>query len=624
MAVTEQQQQAPAPSASAPTGRRKVYAWILLAALAAGAVVVRVALDEDPKPATQAVTLRGFAYADAPLRDATLSIQTPDGDAVGQPLPRETKALGSFVVHTALAPDFRVTLSNGTMGEQVFTGRLVADVTGFGPSSRAIHVTPLTTLLAAYQDRHPDLSSARAQTAVRRFLKVPAQLEITGDLIGHEQVFSSTEFVRQAAAAGGIQPFITSLVAEMDARPAKTHPFTGAAQNDFIPTPEEAVLKIVDTVVSKLASTGLSHVLESIGLSQVPDAAELKLLAEVQKQLNILQTSVNDISQKLDQESYDKWALQTFKIKNVVVGNMEDLRIAADNGDKALAQRVSESIQLNLTDARAMKTLHDALTGPSSTTGAYRAWSNLLKSKNPFWRWTNTEALFQYFDYYKVIQADLLYLLGEQAKLDGVKPESFKAGDLKNYTNYQAQQQALRDSITPALDTRIIDSRTNLMWAYNNLDREDADWISGERVQDIIAQQNGAKCGVVPYQSGSGCQLVGFPPAGPAPLYGFRDWRLPTSAEFTALIVGRTGSTKTWLREVWGPDAMRICPYAWSRGTCTVNSSNLWASNERQTSCGYEHAVLNIDTGKQGWACPSTRGLVFPVRPVTPAEKYWL
>ena len=600
------QQQTPVAPASQPSRSRKIYAWLLLAALAVGAVVVRVVTDSDPKPAAQAVTLRGWAYADGPLQNATLSIETPGGDAVGRPLARETKSLGSFVVRTELAPDFRVTLSSGTVGEQVFTGRLVADVTGFGPNSRAIHVSPLTTLLAAYRDRHPDLSSAQAQRAVRRFVKLPADFEVTGDVRGNEPVFSSAEFLSQAAAAGGIQPFVTRLVAQMDAG-ARTHAFTGAAENGLIPTPEEAARKLIDMVLVKVANTGLSHVLEAIGLGEPVDAEELRLLAEIQQQVERVQNTVNDISQKLVQGSYDLWASELANIKNLILANMEDLQIAADNDDKALAARVSRSVRRDLAGAKAMQTYHDKLIGPGSTTGAYRAWSNLVKSQAvTFWGDAESKRVSDYFAYQQVIQADLIYLLDEQAKIDGIKPESFAAGDLKNFNTFQEQQQAMKPRPAP----EPIDMRTNLMWPRS--------WEStGQSRWSDVAAQLGA------------INRSGF--------RGFGDWRVPTEPEFRALIVGQAKPYE-WLKERWSNPPLFANCLADTKGTwCnawanTVERAGSLTPNGDYNRCqasglGFPytaHWTLRLETGQMQSTCDNETHPVWPVRAVPATENYWL
>ena len=147
----------PAPEsapASAPRRFRTAIALIVLAALIAAVLVTRLALVDEEGPTRTAVTVRGWAYADAPLQNATLSIHTSDGDEVVRSRANATNANGTFAVPTELPPDYRVTVAGGTIGEQVFTGRLVADVAGYGPSSGLIEVNPVTTLLAAYQDRH--------------------------------------------------------------------------------------------------------------------------------------------------------------------------------------------------------------------------------------------------------------------------------------------------------------------------------------------------------------------------------------------------------------------------------------------------------------------------------------
>src|SRR5262249_16372423 len=158
--------------------------------------------------------------------------------------------------------DYRVTVAGGTLGDEVFTGKLVADVTDGGPTVGIMDVNAITTLVAAYRDQHPKVSPAHAKTAVRRVLEPPHGFDVTGQGRGENPWFSAGWFDQQAQSAGGIQPFVRTLVRQMDDRTA-THPFPGAPQNDIT----QDAMKMAAKAAVKY---GLKQLLSQVGL-EPPD-----------------------------------------------------------------------------------------------------------------------------------------------------------------------------------------------------------------------------------------------------------------------------------------------------------------------------------------------------------------
>ena len=116
---------------------------------------------------------------------------------------------------------------------------------------------------------------------------------MNGDLQGTRRV-QAAEFDRQAQAAGGIQPFVKQLVAEMDARPARTHAFAGAPANDI----ESDAVKLA---AKKLLELGLEA---GAGIGS-PDEAVQQALDKLSSQVSNLQDAVAALDAKVDQAILD-------------------------------------------------------------------------------------------------------------------------------------------------------------------------------------------------------------------------------------------------------------------------------------------------------------------------------
>jgi hypothetical protein len=527
---------------------------------------------------TRPVTVSGWAYADAPLRDAALSISAPDGETLLRAQPGATNELGTFAMPAELPADYRVILEGGNLGDEVFTGRLVADVVDYGPSSGLIQVNPITTLLAAYRDRHRDLSPEEAQGAVRRFLRLPHGIDVTADLRGNEDRFSAAEFNAQAETAGGIQPFVDQLVGKMDAGPDATHAFAGAAPSDVTSDGVKAAAKA-------LAKYGLKQLLEQVGL-QPPDQKIMDTLSQISGQLNRLQASVDEIKTLVLQTDYDQTIAPAVRYKNQTATALAKLQYGVANDDQ---QSVDDAMGIadQLVSNTALEDLHAILVaGDVGKTSAAKLASDGLRSRGPFWTPAKSNQLLGVFDYFDSVQAQLVLLLAERSHARGKQtPENFEKTVVATYDQQRTAEQAMRPPAAPAP----IDLRSNLMWPVN-IDRPDNPWWS---------QLNEFRYFNVE-----------------AHLHGFADWRLPESNELKDLVAGQA-HPKAWLRDPsnWGSTAL-------VRHAPLVDVVNVWSGTHDSDPRAENHWGTNMDTGRQASWRDSGLAIVWPVRAVR--EKYWL
>jgi hypothetical protein len=568
-------------------------------ALVASASLVGCSSSGDDKASagsTKPVTVRGWAYSDAPLKDASITIRTANGDTVVATKKDATTANGTFGTPAKLPADYRVTVAGGTMGDAVFTGRLVADVDGYGPRSGLIQVNPVTTLLAAYRDAHPGQAPAAAQAKVRRFLQLPDGFDVNGSLQGDNPLFSGAEFDRQAQAAGGIQPFVERLVAEMDAKPARTHAFAGAPQNDI---EKDAV----SFAAKKLLALGLKSAL-GIG---TPDEAIQNALSQLSAQVADLKDAVAALDAKVDQSILDNAIRPAVAIAGQVGDAYTKLAYGAQHPSQA-SYDDGMLVLNNLVANSALTNLNTYVVGSSNLTGIYKALSDKLHDTTALWTPATSQKLATVFDDFEGTQGQLVMLLAERSHARESDDE-FNDLTLPQYTKQVTAQDALRPRIAPS----VIQLKKTPTQAGPPADLM---WPSYNQFQFHTAQ---------PAVNGTINDLNGNPGY---PMLGFKDWRVPTKDEFTGLVAGRTIASlaTTWNRpgEVFTTDQCRT-----GAGTC-----NLWTTQvDRNETIECQQAgpkpwtralLFSVEKGQLVNLCTNAQGYVWPVRTLAAGEKYWM
>ena len=397
---------------------------------------------------------------------------------------------------------------------------------------------------------------------------------------------------------------------------------TGAAKqsapHSAVGTPLSQVAReaVVTGVVSKLASTTFGDVLSTVGLGDPVQQDVLATVKQIQAQLTQLQGTVDQISQQLTQASYDKWASEVIPIKNAVTDTYSRLQVVAQSRSKTGSTQVQDLIY-ELIKTHALVNLNSDLMGEASTTGAYRAWSNLLKSKSaPFWGPTQSNELFDYFDYYDTIQTQLLYLIREYDLATGLGQKYFDDTDLATFNTQRVAQQALRDSVKAA--PTLIDQRTNLMWPTP---------LPGGHLVPYCAETLATLKGSVQVKC-TGRSPLTVPNVSTRlaalnhdySIDGFSDWRLPSVGEFRSLAAGQS-NPRAYLQTQFGTDAV----FAICDPVC--RNIPMWTS-DAGTLPPYgsvpAHQVFDVATNEAKLTPDySAVAVVWPVRS-TAGEKYWL
>ncbi|HSH88726.1 MAG TPA: hypothetical protein VK996_02015 [Ramlibacter sp.] len=156
--------------------------------------------------------LDGYVGESTPLTGATVVVRNTTGSVVAT---GTTNEYGALIVMLDTLPDsFKVIVTGGTMSGQPFTGTLKAEMENYTTVEHdvSINVTPVTTLVAAYHERYPGLSLNEAMAHVKVLLGMPETMDIDADDQSTIEYFDSASFYAAAAAGGGVDAFVQTLL----------------------------------------------------------------------------------------------------------------------------------------------------------------------------------------------------------------------------------------------------------------------------------------------------------------------------------------------------------------------------------------------------------------------------
>ena len=198
-------------------------------------------------------TLIGFAYVDAPLVGATITVYDEDGDKIYE-AQNATSKNGVFMQKVTwkwlqnVPREFRFTATGGTSNDAPFNGTLVRIVENYDQTN-SYSINAITTLMASYRDRNPTSTNDQAEEAVHEFLEIPSELNITAIVNSPSATkvfFSGRVFLEEANQNGGLNAYVEALTLEIGL--GQTHPFKGPPQFTGIALD---VFKFVFTNVAK-------------------------------------------------------------------------------------------------------------------------------------------------------------------------------------------------------------------------------------------------------------------------------------------------------------------------------------------------------------------------------------
>jgi len=117
-----------------------------------------------------------------------------------------------------------VVVSGGKLLGKPFGGHMKARVTG----GESAFVSPISSLVVAYQQDHGHASLKRAKRAVRAYYRIPAFFDFAGDL-ADRHLFDGAQFVRRARSHGGFDRYVAQRAKHLGRHGAKAAAVEGSA-----------------------------------------------------------------------------------------------------------------------------------------------------------------------------------------------------------------------------------------------------------------------------------------------------------------------------------------------------------------------------------------------------------
>lgn len=475
-------------------------------------------------------------------------------DASGVELPLTLEPTTGSGWFGALTPDplttFTVVVSGGESNGVSVTDELRADVAGYGFGEGLIVVNPVTTLIAAYRQAHPELNLAQATHRVRTFLG----FEATDTIDSHIGSLDMGRFLAAANEAGGLKAFIADLVRQMDAEPSAVRSFAPAFTTAQMAPELFSAAWTMDKLGSGLAGAGASvavgYLLKSAGFDPSGMNEINAKLDQIINQLNALQESLNAfqaaITADVRRANYDQLLAPVNKLiaaNQTVVDEMAAL-LAIDPKATQQIDRKREDIRNFITRELygGANLWHQALAATTGTS-LMEGLSRMSVAERTFYNWQKAEAIQRHWEYFDAQQAATILILYNYNNMDGDNPGPNRQLLEKWASNRKVHLSKLRGG-TAATDTFrlagpdqpvtvtplnpfpswvVVDLQAGLMWAANS---------------SHLVAQSGLKAAMTPYMANVERDT------------GLKGWRLPDDAHVLTLIKNAGGSEKSFAKQL--------------------------------------------------------------------------
>ena len=165
----------------------------------------------------------GDVFLDEPIVGATIGIYDLDGNKIFEEN-EATGETGLFIFEVdwgikqqggELPSEFKVVASGGTRNGEYFNGTVVSIAHNYTRGGYCV-VNEITTLLAAYGDKHLEISPAEVEETIKEFVGVPSNVDVLDVIEFNNTSFHSATFMSEAEEAGGFDAFIDVLVDEVE------------------------------------------------------------------------------------------------------------------------------------------------------------------------------------------------------------------------------------------------------------------------------------------------------------------------------------------------------------------------------------------------------------------------
>lgn len=276
-----------------------------LTSMAAGwADLVKDELYKNPR------TLEGKAFLDHPITGATVRIYDRSGSLLHS-VDSATGENGSFSITRPLPETFWIVIADGWMDGEPFDHDVRRYIRLF--TERDYYkVNAVTTLMAEYQDRHPELSHIQVKKAVANFLSIPDSTDIDEIIYSSEwfcYYFSHYLFMKEAEGAEGMTLFVEQLGDELDARKTRSFYDIESVGSSLFKDVMEALL---EGAASEFGGEGAGWILGLLNTGGGDDQRFDEMKADLQEILNDLKQIIGALKSLAHDLALDTNSVETY------------------------------------------------------------------------------------------------------------------------------------------------------------------------------------------------------------------------------------------------------------------------------------------------------------------------
>jgi hypothetical protein len=502
----------------------------------------------------------------------------------------ETTRDGFFTVNPKELPaTFLVKVTGGRVGKTPLHGTLMTAVQGYRGVT-PIGVSGATTLVAAYALTHPTKSLLGASDHATTSLGLPPGYGNGAGLSFDQLNFSESALVARAAAAGGIDAYVSGVVRQID----QNKRVASFAQRKLgsiggILAGISAVIKIYKFTKCSIErkTVELGCVVEAFDGKEADTKAMLEALAGIHDQLVGVSNQITELQTQLT-ASIDALGNSTLQTQwNNVINSFQQsfygpigaaytfLMAATDTSytarDRELAAAAAKSTIQSLSQTDADVSMAKTLLPQAGATGALAQFSDLVRAQSgqffasswsPYYNGGYADLIQQEWQFFEAWQSKLEYVLIEGANASGhsksfvdeqiIQPYlglpvaedqggQFVPVPLSKKRHVPCSEKPVRstgESCLGYLDQEleavglplprgvVIDPKSGMMWAQEVFNYYQDTGLDNIGPRGSLSWANGV---VKDIYNG------GYSDWG-----GFNNWRMPTEAQLKALFAGNT------------------------------------------------------------------------------------
>lgn len=446
--------------------RAKTDRWSCLRLTLMAALLLLVGLtacNSSSSSSRSSYSFSGLVVLDEPVVGATLTLTSTDGQVLYTETDK-TYVNGSF--HLAeldyLPNDFDLVASGGSLGVDgpPMLDVLRLEVRNFSADGQAFYVIdPVSTLTAAYHQKHPEKSHDEALAAVWDFLRLPDTADAANDTYFLERYFHRGAFMEAARDAGGLQPFVSQLVTLMDDPTADAPCFSETCDEDLLTGAAGFIAgAVAKGALGYVGGEAAGYVMkEAFGWGEEPPNRQdeiIDMLHEQSALLNDVLAEVKDLENQIDKATQLILAQLNETEYNLKASHLIEMRSFVDDAYKELnkltlldpSQKgypdlvVELAKRLERRDLKTdLETLHNTLLGQGpGEKGLLDIWSE-IQHQRAFGQDTYPE-MADFINYWYDVQLKTLHLLIEYYHFKYPENTLLVDGAISSFENHTAQQ----------------------------------------------------------------------------------------------------------------------------------------------------------------------------------------